>query len=209
MSLFPIFLKLDGRLVVVAGGGVVAEGKIRGLLNAGARVRVVAPSVTLQIADWARLGKVEWLAKEFASTDLIGALLAIAATSAPGVNEAVFRAAEQQGILCNAVDDTEHCHFYYGAIVQRGDLQIAISTNGKSPALAQRLRQELEAQFGPEYEAWLARLGAARDALRSGDSDSQATRKLLHEMASGPMFQRFLREAASPFEQPPEQRGTA
>lgn len=209
MSLFPIFLKLEGRLVVVAGGGVVAEGKIRGLLNAGARVRVVAPSVTLEIADWARLAKVEWLPKEFAPADLRGALLAIAATSAAGVNEAVFRAAEQQGILCNAVDDIERCHFYYGAIVQRGDLQIAISTNGKSPALAQRLRQELEAQFGPEYEAWLACLGAAREALRSGDSDSEATRKLLHEIASGPMFQRFLRQAASPFERPPDQQGTA
>lgn len=209
MSLFPIFLKLEGRLVVVGGGGVVAEGKIRGLLNAAARVRVVAPSVTPQIADWARLAKVEWLAKEFASVDLHGALLAIAATSAPGVNEAVFRAAEQQGILCNAVDDIERCHFYYGAIVQRGDLQIAISTNGKSPALAQRLRQELEAQFGPEYEAWLARLGAARDALRSGDSDSEATRKVLHEMAAARRFEQFRREAASPFEQPPDQQGTA
>lgn len=209
MSLFPIFLKLAGKLVVVAGGGAVAEGKISGLLSARARVRVVAPSVTAQIADWSRRGKVEWLPKEFAAADLHGALLAIAATCAAGVNEAVFRAAEEQNILCNAVDDTEHCHFYYGAVVQRGDLQIAISTNGKSPALAQRLRQELEAQFGPEYEAWLARLGAAREALRSSASDSDATRKLLHEMAAAPSFDQFLREAASPFEQSPDQQGTA
>ncbi|HYL62556.1 MAG TPA: bifunctional precorrin-2 dehydrogenase/sirohydrochlorin ferrochelatase [Candidatus Methylomirabilis sp.] len=207
MSLFPIFLKLAGKLVVVVGGGTVAEGKILGLLNAGARIRVVASSITKQIAEWAGVGKMEWVPKQFAATDLDGVFLVVAATSAAGVNEAVFRAAEERGILCNAVDDVERCHFYYGAVVQRGDLQIAISTNGKSPALAQRLRQELEAQFGPEYEAWVQQLGAARESLRTGNGDAEVTRKLLHEMASGPMFGRFLREATPRLEQQPEQQG--
>jgi len=195
MSLFPIFVKLEGRLVVVIGGGSIAQAKIPGVLTAGARVRLIAPSITPQIAGWVRFAKIDWLSKEFEAADLDGAFLVIAATSASGVNESVFREAETRGILCNAVDDIEHSHFYYGAVLQRGDLQIAISTNGKSPALAQRLRQEFEAEFGPEYEAWLQWLGAAREALRGNGPSSETTKKLLHELASRPMFEEFLRQA--------------
>ncbi len=196
MSLLPIFVKLQNRLVVVVGGGAIAQGKIEGLFAAEARVRVVAPQVTPAIAQWISQGKVEWQAKTFAPADLNGAFLVIAATSAPGVNEAVFNEADARGILCNAVDDIEHCHFYYGSVVQRGDLQIAISTNGKSPALAQRLRLLLEKQFGPEYELWLEWLGAARELLRAGDNSSADSKKvLLHHLASEPMFERFLQEA--------------
>ncbi len=204
MSLFPIFVKLEGRQVVVMGGGQVAEAKIPGLLSAGARIRLFAPSITPQIAEWVRFGKIDWLPKEFEPADLDGAFLVIAATSAPGVNEAVFQEAETRGILCNAVDDIEHCHFYYGAVVQRGDLQIAISTNGKSPSLAQRLRKEFEAQFGPEYEVWLEWLGAAREALRASSPSSDTAKKLLHELATRPMFEQFVREA----KRRPGQRGT-
>jgi siroheme synthase-like protein len=195
MSLLPIFVKVRDRLVVVVGGGVVAQGKIEGLFAAEARVRVVAPQVTPTIAQWIAEGKVEWRAKAFAPLDLDGAYLVIAATSTPGVNEAVFVEADAREILCNAVDDIEHCHFYYGSVVQRGDLQIAISTNGKSPALAQRLRLQLEKQFGPEYELWLEWLGAARELLRAGDGSADSKKVLLHHLASQPMFERFLDEA--------------
>jgi siroheme synthase-like protein len=198
MGLFPIFVKLQGRLVVVVGGGSVAEGKIVGLLAAGARVRVISPAITPAFAEWVRDLKIDWLPKVFGPGDLIGAYLAIAATSAPGVNDAVFQEAEAHGIFCNAVDDIEHCHFYYGAVVQRGDLQIAISTNGKSPALAQRLRQELEAQFGPEYEVWLEWLGAAREVIRGSAADPEANKKILHQLASRPAFEQFLRETRLP-----------
>src|SRR5580704_12438590 len=115
MSLFPIFVKLEGRLVVVVGGGNIAGTKIPGVLAAGAQIRVIAPYVKPPIDEWVRFGKIDWLPKEFEAADLHGAFLVIAATSAPGVNEAVFREAEARGILCNAVDDIEHCHFYYGA----------------------------------------------------------------------------------------------
>lgn len=196
MSLFPIFVKLQGRLVVVVGGGEIAAGKIDGLLRAGARVRVIAPDVNAVFAEPIRNRKIEWVPREFASGDLAGATLVIAATSAAGVNASVFREAEARGIMCNAVDDIENCHFYYGSIVQRGDLQIAISTNGKSPALAQRLRQELEQQFGPEYETWLEWLGAARELLRAADGGGTETNKqMLHHLASKPMYERFVREA--------------
>jgi siroheme synthase-like protein len=195
MSLLPIFVKLRNRLVVVVGGGAIAEGKIESLLAAEARVRIVAPQVTPAIAKWIEQGRVEWHAKAFAPADLDGAFLVVAGTSAPGVNEAVFAEADARGILCNAVDDIEHCHFYYGSVVQRGDLQIAISTNGKSPALAQRLRLLLEKQFGPEYELWLEWLGAARELLRAGDNSADSKKVLLHHLASEPMFERFLQEA--------------
>lgn len=194
-SLFPIFVKLADRFVVVVGGGLIAEGKIPALLAAGARVRVIAPEATQTIAQWSAQAKLDWRQKSFDPSDLEGAHLVIAATSAPGVNESVFREAEARNILCNAVDDIQHCHFYYGSILQRGDLQIAISTNGKSPALAQRLRQELEKQFGPEYEAWLKWLGSARDRLRATNRDAESKREILHELASHPAFERFVQDS--------------
>jgi precorrin-2 dehydrogenase/sirohydrochlorin ferrochelatase len=188
-------VKLQGRLVVVVGGGAIAESKIEGLVAAEARINLVAPQINAAIASWVEQEKITWHAREFAPADLDGAHLVIAATSAHGVNESVFREADTRGILCNAVDDIEHCHFYYGSVVQRGDLQIAISTNGKSPALAQRLRLQLEKQFGPEYELWLEWLGAARDLLRAGESSADSKKILLHHLASEPMFDRFLHEA--------------
>lgn len=194
MSLFPMFVKLQYRLVMVVGGGVVAEGKITGLLDAGARVRLVAPTVTQKIADLAENKKIEWWAKQFEPADLEGAHLVIAATSAPGVNEAAYLEAEARHILCNAVDDIDNCHFYYGAVVQRGDLQIAISTNGKSPALAQRVRKELELQYTEEYALWLEWLGATRELLRANDGDVEENKARLHHLASREMFERFLRE---------------
>jgi len=195
VSLFPIFLKLKSRLAVVVGGGEIAAGKIDGLCRAGAKVRVVAPELHASFLEPIRSGKVEWVAREFQPQDLAGATLVVAATSAPGVNAAVFREAEARGLLCNAVDDIENCHFYYGSIVQRGDLQIAISTNGKSPALAQRLRQELEQQFGTEYEVWLEWLGAARELLRAVEGGTESSKQMLHHLASKPMYERFVKEA--------------
>ena len=196
MSLFPIFVKLQGRLVVVVGGGEIASGKIDGLLRAGARVRVIAPEVHQAFDEPIRNREIEWVPRKFQAGDVADATLVIAATSAPGVNASVFRDAEARGILCNAVDDIENCHFYYGSVVQRGDLQIAISTNGKSPALAQRLRQELEQQFGPEYEVWLEWLGAARELLRAADGGgTESTKQMLHHLASKPMYERFVKES--------------
>jgi siroheme synthase-like protein len=195
MSLFPAFLKLEGRLAVVVGGGSLAEQKIPGLLQAGARVRVVAPCISARVGEWVRDNTVEWRAKGFAGEDLLGAFLVVAATSLKDLNAAVFQEAEKRNILCNAVDDIENCHFYYGSIVQRGDLQIAISTNGKSPALAQRLRKELEAQFGAEYAAWVEWLGAAREVLRAQTGDAESTKRWLHILASRPMFEKFLKQA--------------
>ena len=199
MSLFPIFVKLQGRPVVVVGGGNIAAGKIPGLLQAQARVRVIAPQINSQVSAWANTGEIQWSATEFAPADVQDAALVITATSIPAVNAAVFQAAEAAGILCNAVDDIANCHFYYGSIVQRGDLQIAISTNGKSPALAQRLRKELEQQYPAEYAAWLDSLGDAREKLRASSDpreNFEENKAILHRLASPEMFSRFVRSQA-------------
>jgi siroheme synthase-like protein len=195
MTLFPAFLKLEGRQVVVIGGGTLAASKIPGLLEAGARVRVISPKLNPQLVEWVRHQEVEWLPKCFAPEDLNSAFLVIAATSLRDVNKSVYEEAERRNILCNAVDDVENCHFYYGSIVQRGDLQIAVSTNGKSPALAQRLRKEFEQQFGPEYAAWLEWLGAAREVLRAQTTEPETIKRWLHLMASRPMFEKFMQQA--------------
>jgi len=196
MSLFPIFVKMSGRLVVVVGGGRIAAAKIPGLLQAQARVCVVAPQINSQIGEWVRSEAIQWVAKEFAPGDLQGAHLVVAATSLPIVNSTVFQAAETRGILCNAVDDISNCHFYYGSIVQRGDLQIAVSTNGKSPALAQRLSKELEQQYSADYADWLDSLGQAREQLRAASDPKENFEKnkaILHSLASREMFSRFVR----------------
>ena len=207
MSLFPIFVKLQGRLVVVVGGGNIAAGKIPGLLQSQARVRIIAPQINSQISAWVNAGEIDWSSKEFVPEDLKDATLVIAATSIPAVNAAVFQAAEARGIFCNAVDDIANCHFYYGSIVQRGDLQIAVSTNGKSPALAQRLRKELEQQYPAEYAAWLDSLGDAREKLRatSDPKDFEENKAILHRLASPEMFSRFVRSQAR--ESPPTKSG--
>ncbi len=197
MTLFPAFLKLENRQVIIIGGGSLAESKLPALLEAGARVRLISPRLNPNLTLQVRARNLDWWPKLYEPGDLAGAFLVIAATSIPEVNAAVFREAEARSILCNAVDDIANCHFYYGAIVQRGDLQIAISTNGKSPALAQRLRKELAEQFGPEYAAWLDWLGAARQLFRAQDSEPELTKQWLHLLASRPMFEKFLHNAAA------------
>jgi precorrin-2 dehydrogenase/sirohydrochlorin ferrochelatase len=192
MALFPMFVKLRDRLCVVVGGGTVAESKIRSLLDSEATVRVVAPSVTPTIDAWTGASRVEPRLKAYATDDLTGAFLVVAATSSPEVNRRVFQEAQAQGILCNAVDQPDECDFYYPAVVRRGSLQIAISTEGLSPALAQRLRQELEAQFGPEYGVWLEWLGRVRQVVRGGAHPAADTKEFLHFLASREMFDQFL-----------------
>ena len=187
--MFPIFLKLESRACLVVGGGVVAEGKIRGLLGEGASLKVVAPEATAQIRQWASSYVIEWEQRAFESRDLEGMFLVIVATSSHEVNTRVFTEAHVRGILCNAVDDPPNCDFYYPAVVRRGDLQIAISTGGQSPALAQRIRQELERQFGPEYESWVAGLGKQREELAAADLDPEVRKRILHELASRASFE--------------------
>jgi precorrin-2 dehydrogenase/sirohydrochlorin ferrochelatase len=190
-SLFPMFVKLDGCKCLVVGGGSVAESKIESLLACRALVHVVAPSITRTIAAWARAKRITWANRAFHPADLEGMMLVVAATSSEAVNDRVFRDADARKILCNAVDDPENCHFYYGAVVRRGALQIAISTAGLSPALARRLRRDLEFQFGPEYGQWLEWLGAVREMLFALNLGAADRKRILHRLASRKVFARF------------------
>jgi siroheme synthase-like protein len=189
MSLFPVFLKLEGRKCLVVGAGKLGESKIRSLVEAGAKVHVVSLEVSGLISDLADAGLISLEQRRFEAKDLDGMFLVIAATSVTALNQTIFQEAQTRGVLCNAVDDPDRCDFYYGAVVKRGDLQIAISTAGHSPALAQRLRRQLEVQFGPEYSEWVEQLGSARKQLFATAIDPEARRNLLHEIASEQAFE--------------------
>lgn len=194
VKLFPMFVKLNGRRCLVVGAGTVGESKIGSLLDAEAKVRVVAPAATPNVQSWAKAEKFEWIARPWEPSDLEGAFLVVAATSSPVLHEQIFQEATKRGVLCNIVDVPSLCDFYYPAVVQRGALQIAISTAGQSPALAQRLRKELEDQFGPEYETWLEKLGEEREKLLAAKLDPEERKRLLHDLASADAFKAFLKK---------------
>jgi len=183
-ALFPIFVKLAGRRCLVVGGGKTAEQKIPALLACGATLTVVAPAATPKIQGWSRAEKLFWTKKRFESHDLDSVFLCVIATPSKAVNRAAFQEAQQRGILCNVVRDRANCDFYYPAVVRRGPLQIAISTAGHSGALAHRLREELEYQFGPEWESLLRWLGEARSSLYEDPLSPRQRRTLLHKLAS-------------------------
>ncbi len=189
--LYPLFMSLQGRSCIVVGGNEIAEGKIKELLDADAKVRVIAPTVSDQIAAWWQAGRLQWEARVYNRGDLRNAFLVVSVADAQ-TNAVVFEEAETRNILCNAVDDIKHCNCYASAVVRRGPLQIAISTAGQSPALAQRLRKELEERFGTEYALWVKQLGELRSRLfQDKEIDSESRRAILHEHASVAAFESF------------------
>jgi precorrin-2 dehydrogenase/sirohydrochlorin ferrochelatase len=193
VNLFPAFLKLAKRRCLVVGAGAVGEEKIGGLLRAGADVFVVAPRATARVRAWAAAGNVQWEPRNFRPADMQGAFVVVAATSSAELHERIFRLARRRGVLCNVVDDPVRCDFYYGSVVKRGSLQIAISTGGLSPALAQRLRKQFEEKFGAEYELWVEELGNTRERLFAKKIEPQRRKSLLHRLASELSFEEFLR----------------
>jgi precorrin-2 dehydrogenase / sirohydrochlorin ferrochelatase len=192
--LFPVFIKLQRRLVIVVGAGSIGEGKIRGLLSTGAHIKVIAPEATPATGEWARAGQIAWEERSFLPSDLDGAFLAVVATSLRVLNQQIFRECRRRGVLCNVVDVPELCDFYYPAVVQRGDLQIAVSTSGQSPSLARKIREQLEGQYGPSYEQWVAELGKTRRRVLASKLDSARKRELLHSLASVEAFEAAVAE---------------
>jgi precorrin-2 dehydrogenase/sirohydrochlorin ferrochelatase len=188
MDLFPIFLKLTARPCLVIGAGNLAESKIESLRAANARVTVIAPEARERIANMAEAGEVEWIRRAFLPGDVSDPkaeyFLVVTATNEPAVNRAVFAEATAANILCNAVDDPPFCDFYFPSVVRRGDLQIAISTAGASPALAQRLRKEINAQLPLDTGDWLTDLGDLRREVLQLEPLNDQRKLLLHQLAS-------------------------
>jgi siroheme synthase-like protein len=198
MTLFPLLVKLEARKCLVVGGGKIASGKAAGLLRHGAEVIVVSPKATKWVRLKAGCRKLAWRRRTFTAADLKGMFLAVAATSSATTNQAVFRACRARGVLCNVVDDPEHCDFFYPAVVRRGPLQIAISTDGNSPALAGRLRREMERQFGPEWGDWIKHVGRQRREILRRAMAPEERRKQLLRIANERSFQEFVAQSASP-----------
>jgi precorrin-2 dehydrogenase/sirohydrochlorin ferrochelatase len=178
---YPAFLDLRGKLAVVVGGGEVAERKVGPLILCGARVRVISPRVSPELS---RLGgSVEVVARPYRAGDLEGAALVFAATDDQAVNAAVVSDARKKGALANAADAPDLCDFVVPSLVSRGDLQIAVSTGGASPALARRLRRELEQVIGPEYGELAALLGSARQRVIREVADPARRRAIFNRLA--------------------------
>ena len=187
MSMLPIFLKLDGRNCLLVGAGTVALDKIGSLLSTGLKLRVVAPQACVEIRALAGENRLEWMERCFETSDLDGNFLVIAATNDAQVNTAVYRGSVERNILCNSVDDIPNCDFFFGSLVTRGNLQIAISTSGESPALAQRLRREIDAQLPEDLGPWLDQLGQLRREVLSIHPPSEERKRLLHQLAQLPL----------------------
>jgi precorrin-2 dehydrogenase/sirohydrochlorin ferrochelatase len=164
---YPAILDIAGRRALVVGAGKVGEGKVAGLVNAGAAVKVVSLTATPQVKSWAEEGKIELELRRYESSDLDGRFLVIAATEDNDTNVSVFEDAERRQMLCNVVDVTHLCNFILPSIVRRGDLAIAVSTGGASPALARRIRISLSECYGDEYAVALELLGSLRAELKA------------------------------------------
>jgi uroporphyrin-III C-methyltransferase/precorrin-2 dehydrogenase/sirohydrochlorin ferrochelatase len=188
MSLLPIFLKLDGRPGLLVGAGKVALEKVQTLLTTGVRLRVIAPEAKPEIQQFASEGRLEWIQRRFDPADLDGNFVAIAATDNPELNATVYYEAVRRGILVNSVDDPPHCDFYFGSVVRRGDLQIAISTAGESPAVAQSLRREIDQILAGDIGPWLKDIGRLRREILATHPAGEDRKALLHRLAQREFF---------------------
>ena len=163
---YPVFLDLTDRPVLVVGGGPVAEGKVEGLLAAGANVTVVSPTVTPRLAGWVAAGRIEYLPRPYQDGDVAGRRLALVATDDPTVSGAVAAEGRERGIWVNAADEPARCDFILPSVIRRGRLVVAVSTGGASPAAARAIREELEGYLTEDHATLVEMAAEARDDLR-------------------------------------------
>ena len=161
-SEYPICLNLQGRKCLIVGGGAVAGRKAADLIAAGAAVTVISPELISQLRDWTDAGKLKWISRQYQQGDVNGFFLAFCATDSVEVNRLIAQEAKNTGVLANVADDPDLCGFTVPATMRQGDLTIAVSTNGKSPAVAREVRKELALRYGPEYGEYLELVAALR-----------------------------------------------
>ncbi len=183
MRYLPINLDVRDRQVVVVGGGAVASRKCSALLAAGARVAVIAPGLDRSLGEMCTDGRLRHVAREFVPGDLAGAFLVFAATDSPAVNRAVAEEAESRAILADIADAPDSGSFTLPAVMRRGELLIAVSTGGNSPALARLIRAQLETLYGPEYGAALELLGSLREKLLTEKGNSAYNKEIFNDLA--------------------------
>jgi precorrin-2 dehydrogenase / sirohydrochlorin ferrochelatase len=186
---YPIMLRLDGKKVVIIGGGKVAARKVTGLLKTGAQIIVISPDIIAELKQLATDGKIEWQQKSFSEDDIKGAFMIFAATNDEEINRLVKRVADEHQLVTVA-DDPDGSDFHVPAHLQRGRLSIAISTGGASPTLANKLREQLEQQFNGSYEEYLEFLFTARQWILREVEDPSIKRKLLTAIVSPEFFNR-------------------
>ncbi|WP_226645147.1 NAD(P)-binding protein [Mesobacillus subterraneus] len=203
--LYSMNLRISGRNAVVIGGGKVAHRKVLGLLDAGAKVKVVSPELTRELMGLAAEGEISWQAVKYTKKDLEGALLVIAATNDTETNLAVKKDASPHQLV-NLADNPEQSDFQVPSVMKRGKLMIAVSTSGASPVLAKKICGQLEQTFDEKYESYLEFLAASRKEIKAAVKDETAKRKLLREIAKESFlasdqreerFARMLKEAIS------------
>lgn len=182
--MFPISLDLEGRPCLVVGGGAVALRKVKNLLECGARVRVVALNCTEEMKNLHREGKIALEERAFNDKDVQGQWLVFAATNDAELNRRIHSLCESKGILVNVVDSPENCNFFVPATVQRGALQIAVSTGGKSPLLARIIKEKLNKELPFEYEDYVELLGEARLIVKERFADETIRRRIFEELIS-------------------------
>jgi precorrin-2 dehydrogenase/sirohydrochlorin ferrochelatase len=196
MKYYPVFFDVNGRRCVVIGGGDVAQRKVDTLLKAGAWVEVISPCITEKMAQWEREGRIRYLSREYKNGDLKGAFLVIAATDSKETNSQVALECRCSNIPVNVVDDPDRCTFILPSIVERGDLIIAISTSGASPALSKRIREELEKVYGEEYSQFLLILRKIRRLIISDPDRYLSMEYMLNRLMESGILQ-SLRERDS------------
>lgn len=187
MRYYPVFLDLMGKTCVVAGAGAVAARKVEGLLAAGAFVTVISPVAGVGVKALVEAGRVTLIKRRYRRGDLKGAFIAVSATGSAAVNKAVFEEASSLNILVNCVDAPRLCGFIVPAVVDRGDLVIAISTSGRCPALSARLRRDIEAVYGPEYGLFIEILGGVRRKILKSRIKRDKKERVIKELATSPI----------------------
>jgi precorrin-2 dehydrogenase/sirohydrochlorin ferrochelatase len=185
MSYYPIFLQIEGMRVLVVGGGNVAQRKVETLLESGASIFIVSKELTPELKRLVDNGDVRFLGEEMKDEFFDDAFIVIAATDDKDLNHKVSMSARRRDLLVNAVDQPEDCNFIVPSVVRRGDLLISISTSGKSPALAKKIRELLEAQFGDEYGTFLNLMGGLRKEVLALGLSQKENRQIFQEIIAG------------------------
>ncbi len=191
MRYYPIGLDISGRRCLVIGGGEVGQRKVERLLECGARVTVVGRELTPALAGLRKKGAIDYIPGDYEQKQLKDAFLVIGATDDGDVNERIFRDARKRGVLANIVDDPDRCDFILPALCRQGELVITVATGGKSPALAKKLRQDLEERYGPEYEVLLKIMGEVRGRIIGRGESSEKNRKIFEAIVDSDILDRI------------------